>query len=141
MRRDRSPAGTAPLAATHQDSPQGGRRPTGGRALLLTFLGLLCAGGLYWAMVCRLAAVNEPWDAPAYWQAWYPISIALAAGAGLLLGRRGWMAGLAITASQLPVMLVHSETGPLIGVGVLFLCILALPAAAASWLAGVLRIR
>lgn len=115
--------------------------PAGGMALLLTVLALLCVGGFYWAVVCRLAAVDEPWNAPAYWHAWYPLSIALAAGAGLLLRKRDWMAGVAITASQLPVMLVNSETGPLLAVGVLFLCVLAVPAAAASWLAGIVRFR
>lgn len=141
MRRARNPAGTPPFPATRQDSPRGRRRPAAGVAQILTLLALLCLGGLYWSAVCRLAAVDEPWDVPAYGHAWYPLSIALAAGVGLPLGKRGWMAGLAITASQLPVMLANSGTGPLIAVGVLFLCVLSVPAAAASWLAGVLRIR
>lgn len=82
-------------------------------------------GCLYWAFVCRLAAVSEPWDAPGYGYLWYPVSIMLAAIAGSLFGKRAWIAGAAVTASQVPVMMINGATGPLMAVGVLFLCVLA----------------
>lgn len=142
MQRDTRPVGPVPLAMpSHQASLQ--RRSTllRGAGLFPAFLGMLAVGGFYWALVCRIAAVNEPWDAPAYWLGWYPLSIVLAAGMGSLLRKHGWMAGAAITVSQLPVMLINSGPGPLIAVGVLFLCILAMPAATASVLASRLRFR
>ncbi len=99
-------------------------------------LSLFVLGGLYWQLVCQVMGVDEPWDAPAYWAFAYPASLVLAAIAGLLLRRDGWLAGAVLTFAQLPVMWVNNGTGPLWAVGLLFLCLLAIPAVALSTLTG-----
>ncbi len=90
-------------------------------------LALLFVSGLYWQVVCQVTGVREPWDADAYWRVWYPLSLALAAFAGYVFGKDGWLAGGILTFAQLPVMWINNGTGPLIAVGVLFLCVLAVP--------------
>ncbi|MDX3900438.1 MAG: hypothetical protein QHC40_08020 [Sphingobium sp.] len=88
-----------------------------------------------------MAGVDEPWDAPAYWTAAYPISLLLSGGAGLYFRKRGWLAGLAISFAQLPVMWINNGTGALWAVGLLFLSVLAVPAMAISTLTGLIATR
>lgn len=103
---------------------------------------ILIVGGLYWQLVCLLTGSPEPWDAAGYWHIWYPGSLALAAIAGLRLKRRGWSAGAIITFAQAPVMWVNAGyAGPFWAVGVVMLCMLAVPAVAISALAGGLAVR
>ncbi|MET1755417.1 hypothetical protein ABVV53_08085 [Novosphingobium sp. RD2P27] len=97
---------------------------------------VLVVGHAYWLLVSHVEGVEEPWDAEAYWALWYPGSILLSAGAGVLLRRLGWVAGALFTFCQLPIMWLNNGSGPLWGVGFLFLCLLAIPAGAASSLAG-----
>lgn len=93
-------------------------------------------GGLYWQFVSRIGEAAEPWDADAYWRLWYPLSLALSALAAFALRRRHAMAGVLITFAQLPVMWINNGIGPLVAVGVVMLCGLAIPAALISMLAG-----
>ena len=93
---------------------------------------LLAFSLFYWSLVCRVAGVSEPWDADAYWRLCYPLSVALSAGAGLLLRTRGWMAGAIVTFAQLPVMAWNAEGGEFWAAGLLLLVLLALPAMAVS---------
>lgn len=97
---------------------------------------LLVAGCAYWQAVCAMAGVREPWDAARYWSIWYPVALLLGAVAALPLGRRDWWAGVLIVFAQAPVMLANGAAGPLLLVGLLFLSLLAVPAAAVSALAG-----
>jgi hypothetical protein len=108
----------------------------GMRVRMMKILALVVVSGLYWQFVCETAGASEPWDSDAYWTLWYPLSLAAAAVAGYLFERDGWLAGGMITVSQLPVMWINNGAGQSIATGLLFLCILAVPAVALSLLAG-----
>jgi hypothetical protein len=99
-------------------------------------LAFLVLGVSYWWLIRMVLQVGEPWDSPGYWIFAYPVSLLLSARAGRILGEQGWFAGVAITFAQLPVMWVYSGTGPLWLVGLVFLCLLSIPAAIASALTG-----
>lgn len=90
----------------------------------------------YWAMVCGVSDVREPWDASGFAYVWYPLSIAGSAIAGCRLGHRGWLAGLAMTFSQLPLWWLQAGIGPMIGIGLPFLAVLAIPPAMVASLVG-----
>ncbi len=98
-------------------------------------LGVLVVGAAYWWFVARITGAAEPWDARAYWQLWYPASFAISAALGLILKEHGWIAGAIVTLAQAPVMLLNNGAGPLLGLAVLMLCVLALPVTAVSALA------
>lgn len=102
---------------------------------------LLICSVLYWSFVCWVTGAKEPWDADTYWRVWYPASLCLSAVAGLMFKRRGWMAGAIVTFAQLPVMLMNTATGPLLAVGSMTLCLLAVPAVAISALSGWFAVR
>lgn len=104
-------------------------------------LALLVVGGLYWQIVCEVTGASEPWDSLDYWRLWYPLSFAIAAVAGYFFGKDAWLAGGLITVVQLPIMWGNSEIGPLVGVGLLFLCILAVPTILVSAITGELATR
>lgn len=93
---------------------------------------LLMCSVLYWSFACWVTGVKEPWDADTYWRFWYPASLCLAGLAGLILKRRGWIAGAILTFAQIPVMWMNTTTGPLWTVGLITLCMLAVPAIAIS---------
>ncbi|WP_443971701.1 hypothetical protein [Sphingobium sp. CR28] len=97
---------------------------------------LLIIGGLYWQLVSATTGYGEPWDAPAYWSLAYPFSLVLSAIGGAFMRKSGWIAGVLITVSQLPVMLLNNGVGNLAVAGALFLSLLAIPAALVSALAG-----
>jgi len=102
---------------------------------------LLLVSAMYWQLVSQWSGVAEPWDAGGYWRLWYPVSLALSAVAGFVLRSRWGLAGAVVTVAQLPVMAVHAQPGVLMIGGMMILCILAIPAAAVSALAGRLRAR
>ncbi len=97
---------------------------------------LLIIGGLYWQLVSATTGYGEPWDAPTYWSLAYPFSLILSAIGGGFMRKSGWLAGVLIIFSQLPVMLLNNGVGNLALAGVLFLSMLAVPAALVSALAG-----
>ena len=97
---------------------------------------VLVVGLFYWELVRRWSGVTEPWDAPAYWSLAYPGALLLSASAVVLFRRRAWVAGAAIVLAQLPVILWHGGSGPLLAAGLFFLGMLSLPAMAAAALAG-----
>ena len=99
-------------------------------------LALLLASLVYWQVVSHVSGAKEPWDAEGYWRIWYPGSLALSALSGFVLARRGWLAGLIVTFAQLPVMWANAGIGGLLMVGVIILCILAVPAVAMSAIGG-----
>ena len=102
---------------------------------------LLLVSAMYWQLASRWSGVAEPWDADGYWRLWYPVSLALSAVAGFVLRSRWGLAGAVVTVAQLLVMAVHAQPGALMLGGMMILCILAIPAAAVSALAGRLRAR
>lgn len=107
----------------------------------IRFFALLFVSAMYWQLVSQWSGVAEPWDAGGYWRLWYPVSLALSAVAGFVLRSRWGLAGAVVTGAQLLVMAVHAQPGALMLGGMMILCILAIPAAAVSALAGRLRAR
>ncbi|MEG3082712.1 hypothetical protein U1707_03590 [Sphingomonas sp. PB2P12] len=108
---------------------------------LIKILVLLACSMFYWHLVCRVTGTQEPWDADTYWRVWYPVSLGLAAFAGLFFQRRGWMAGAILTFAQLPVMWLNTGAGNIWVTGIVMSCVLALPVAAISAMAGWLAVR
>jgi len=107
--------------------------PTRDRTALIAIAALaLC----YWAAVGLSAPTAEPWDAAGYWTLAYPLSLALGAVAGAVVGRRAWRAGAVVTMAQLPVMVALGSAGSMTAFAVLILITLSVPAAALSALAG-----
>ncbi|NIJ29264.1 hypothetical protein FHT00_001197 [Sphingomonas insulae] len=99
-------------------------------------LALLIAGGVYWQVVCQLDRVAEPWDAARYWTLWYPVSFVLAAVAGAAMPKRAWLAGIIVTAAQLPVMWANTGIPALWMLGVAMCAVLAVPVSGVAALAG-----
>lgn len=97
---------------------------------------LLIVGGMYWQIICQTNGATEPWDTEAYWPLWYPLSLMLSAVAGFFFKNDGWLAGAILTFMQLPVMWFNNGVGALLVVGLLLLCILAVPAVAISLMTG-----
>jgi Na+/citrate or Na+/malate symporter len=110
-----------------------------------TLLGLglgFCVGVALWSAANLIDGVREPWDG-ANFLVFYVAALLLSGGFGLLTANRAWMIGSAVVFAMLPVMLVSGggEMGALIGLGVILLAIMALPAAGAAELAFRLRRR
>lgn len=97
------------------------------QAGVVTIVGLF-----YWSSVSAIAGTKEPWDAPAYWSAAYPISMVLAVALGFAFRRRAWITGLALTFAQLPIMLANTGIGPLAFFAVALLAILSVPVVLAA---------
>lgn len=89
---------------------------------------------MFWQVVCKMSGTLEPWDSPAYWNLWYPLSLLLAAIVGSFFRHRAWGAGIFVIFAQLPVMWFNKGTGPLFAIGLLLLSFLAVPAGLASLL-------
>jgi len=112
-------------------------RHSSGRGILIA---LVC-GLAWWSLASFAIGGGEPWDAGAYWTLWYPGALLLAAILGLVLPRRSWAWGLVVMLAQLPVVAVTSGVGPLMLAGLVYACVLAIPAVAVSWTAGWWRLR
>lgn len=102
----------------------------GWRGQLLVLLPLAL---IYWWAVAAASHVSEPWDAPRYWTIAYPGALLLAFGAGLGLRAWPWLTGYIVMLAQWPVMVALAGLGPLAPVGLMYLCVLALPAVLAAW--------
>jgi hypothetical protein len=98
----------------------------------LPTLVLLLLGLGYWQIICLLAGVREPWDAPAYWIVAYPFSLILSGVASVLMGRQGRFAGLVLTLAQFPILIAHAELDPMILFSLLLILLLSIPAFAIS---------
>ena len=99
-------------------------------------IGTALLGAAFWLLVCWRGGVTEPWDADTYWIAAYPASLLLAAGLGVVFRRTGWLGGAVLTLAQLPILWLNNGAGGSWGLGLLFVGVLAVPAAALSALAG-----
>ncbi|MFV0625696.1 hypothetical protein ACBY01_17070 [Sphingomonas sp. ac-8] len=102
---------------------------------LVPLLTALLLGVGYWQLVCRIAAVAEPWDAPTYWTLAYPAALIASAAAGALLRRRAALASGLFVFSQLAVLWINAGLDGMWPVGVLFAVLLSLPAVAIATLA------
>jgi len=90
----------------------------------------------FWTAVSMIAGVAEPWDAAGYWTIFYPAALVLSAVLALLPRRFQWAVGAVVIFAQVPVVMVPSGAGPLLGAGIVIATILSIPAVALSWLSG-----
>lgn len=102
----------------------------------IKILAMVLFSAFYWHFVCWLTGAMEPWDAETYWGIWYPASFGLSALAALFFKKLGWLAGVIMTFAQLPVMWLNTGTGPLWAVGLIMLCLLAVPVSIVSAITG-----
>lgn len=98
-------------------------------------------GGCLWLFVCWIAGTREPWDASFYWTVAYPVSVFLACALGFTMGCRAWIAGVALTLAQFPVMLLLAGANSMSLFGLFLLCVLAIPASILSAVSGWIGIR
>ena len=82
---------------------------------------------LFWYFVSYWSGSEEPWDSGSYLTLWYPLSILLAAFGGYLLGRHGWLSGVAVTFGQIPIVAINNGAGSLLAAGLLYLIVMAVP--------------
>lgn len=94
---------------------------------------------IFWTVVSAIAGVAEPWDLASYWTMIYPAGLALSMMMGAVLKHAQWSAGAIVMLAQIPVMLATSGISALLGAGIMYVAILAIPAVAMSWLGGKLR--
>lgn len=103
------------------------------RVLLLSAL----TSGLIWALSPWITGYREPWDALSHY---YAAALAIT---GLLTGafskRIRWAFFVGAVSGQLLYMLVFLQTGPLMLVGILFLCLYSVIFMAAAIAATYLR--
>ena len=85
------------------------------------------AGLALWSAIAWFGGRTEPWDAPAYWELGYPLSLALAGLFGVAFPARPWRWALVLTFAQLPVMLANGSGLSLLPLGLLLLGVLSLP--------------
>lgn len=104
------------------------------RSGFLQALVVLSIGVVFWIIVNMASGTREPWDAEHYWTFAYPLALALSTGLGFVLRSRSWLTGALLMLAQLPVMIANTGAGPLILVGLMFLCVLAIPAIITAWL-------
>ena len=89
--------------------------------------GALVGGTILWAGFNRIHNISEPGDHAAFGSA-YAGALILTGILGALAQRHAWLAGLKVVFAMLPVMLMESGAGPLLGIGIIFLPWLAIPA-------------
>ena len=87
----------------------------------------------FWLAASWSAGVNEPWDAQCFWTVLYPASLVLTLTLGLLFQKRRWLAGPIVMFGQIPCVMMTSEAGPLLAVGILYSLLLSIPAVMLSW--------
>ncbi|WLI43125.1 hypothetical protein PSH84_15960 [Pseudomonas beijingensis] len=87
----------------------------------------------FWLAASWSAGVNEPWDAQCFWTVLYPASLVLTLTLGLLFQARRWLAGPIVMFGQIPCVVMTSEAGPLLAVGILYSLLLSIPAVMMSW--------
>lgn len=98
-------------------------------------------GLLFWFIVALNTQGGEPWDAGSFWSVIYPLALLTSAALGFAFPVRAWLWGLVVMLAQVPVVVVMSGMGPLLLAGLVYAAVLAVPAAAVSWLAGIVRAR
>ena len=112
-----------------------------GRRRYLPLIASLVAGVVCWTAVSMIFRVREPWDADEYWTVAYPLALLLTAVLGFAFPARAWTASAIFIFAQLIVVIVRSEMGPLIGVGLLILGLLSVPAGMTALAGAYLRRR
>ena len=100
----------------------------------------LAGGAALWIVTMAATGRSEAWDSPWYWEAAYPLCIALAALLGYLTPLRPWRWGFAVIMVQAPVVMFTSgNSWNLLPLAIALFLLLSLPAIAAAVTAGRLR--
>lgn len=99
-------------------------------------------GAILWLATMAVSGRNEAWDSPLYWQAAYPLAIALSGLLGYVAPERPWRWALAVMWVQ-PVVMVFTSGGSfgLLPLGLILFGVLAVPPIVAAQLAARLRRR
>lgn len=95
----------------------------------------IIGGTVLWTLTAAVGGRTEPWDTPGYWSVAYPLSIVLAGAMGYVFAERAWRWALALTFSQLIVMILGGSGLGLLPIGLALLGILSLPAVVAATVA------
>jgi hypothetical protein len=90
------------------------------------------AGLALWSVAATLAGGREPWDAPAFWSIWWPLSIALSFALGLIFPRRGWAWSFVVMTMMAPVMALNGSGLSTMPPGLVLMALLALPGSVAG---------
>ena len=86
------------------------------------------AGIALWIGASFLSGRREAWDAPAYWSAAYPVSLALCGLLGILWPQKPWRWALALFLGQFAGMAIRNgEVGSLAPLGLILFAVLSLP--------------
>lgn len=113
-----------------------------GQRYTLILIAAAASASAYWSAINLGYGTREPWDTPDYLTIWYPLSLGLAALLGFLFEDEAWQLGAVVVLIQLPLMLVWGTgMGPLIGLGIMMLLVLSLPAILAARLGAAIKRR
>lgn len=96
---------------------------------------------LFWFAMAEYLGVKEPWDSSDFWTLAYPAALALSTVLGFRRTGPKWSAGAIVIFAQVPIVLARASDTSLLGVGVLYSAMLAIPAMGVSWVAGTVRRR
>lgn len=100
----------------------------------------LTGGAALWIVTMAATGRSEAWDSAWYWDATYPLCIALAAVLGYRTPVRAWRWGLAVVMIQAPVVMFTSgNSWNLLPLGIAIFLLMSLPAMAAALVAARLR--
>lgn len=113
-----------------------------GQRYALILAATVAVASAYWSAINIAYGLGEPWDTPDYMTIWYPLSLALAAMLGFLFEDEAWQLGAIVVLIQLPLMLLWgSGMGPLIGLGIMMLLVMSLPAILAARIGAAIKRR
>jgi hypothetical protein len=96
-------------------------------------------GLVLWSATSYISGRAEPWDSSFYWSGSYPLSLLLTGCLGFAFPERTWRWAVAMTFTQLPILLFAGSDFGLLPLGLILLAFLALPAVLTGWIGGRLR--
>lgn len=139
---DAAAAGVGPVIspARHRMNPEASPEKTSSPVPFYVIAAI--GGATLWLVTMAISGRNEAWDSPLYWQAAYPLAIALAGLLGYLAPQQPWRWALTVMWVQ-PVVMVFTSGGSfgLLPLGLILFAILAVPPIIAAQLAARLRKR
>lgn len=108
---------------------------------LLPWLIAIGSGVALWSATAVLGDRREPWDAPLFWSASYPLALLLCGLCGFAFPVRPWRWAVGLITSQLLIMIGSGADLSLLPLGLVMIGLLCLPAALASRIGASLRNR
>jgi hypothetical protein len=104
-------------------------------SIILSFIGLAV-----WITINNISGTVEAWDSKYYYLPGLPIMFAASALAGYIEPQRVWIWGISIVILQPVALLIQSDAGPLVVVGLSLFAIIILLATVCAYLGKVVRI-